>query len=203
MNNSPSFVRPGGRAYVSPEGIIYGTDGKLRWVYEFDQRKKPTVWLALLWKYVAVAIVVGALFLRLPPDATIFTAIAAQLALIGVAVAVALIVFGVRLLENGPKLCLLFTLDENILSCQQVKGKTDKEKVTHAFAQWVGGQSQPSLRVCGLRTVRLDCVKKLVADPERNYIRLRGAKGLNTVFAERQQISIVLDYLKQHCHQVK
>lgn len=199
MNNIPGFVRPGGKAYVSPEGIIYGTDGKLRWVYEFDQRKKPTVLLALLWKYVAVALVVGALFLRLPPEATIVTAIGAQLALIGVAAAAALVVFGVHLLGNGPVVCLLFTMDEQTISCQQVKGKTDREKVTHAFAQWVGGQSQPSLRVCGLRMVRLDCVKKLAAHPERNRIRLGGVKRGLSIFAEPQQFQTVLDWLKRHC----
>ncbi len=207
MNNIPGFVRPGGRAYVSPEGIIYGTDGKLRWAYEFDQRKKPTVLLALLWNYVWLCAAVGLLVLLVQVSINGIEALLGSLlvvlALIGVAAVAALVMFGVRLMENGPKLCVLFTLDEDTISCQQIKGKTDKEKVTHAFAQWVGGQSQPSLRVCGQRTARLDCVKKLVADPERNHIRLQGAKGLNTVFAEQQQISTVMDYLKQHCHQVK
>lgn len=203
MNNIPGFVRPGGKAYVSPEGIVYGTDGKLRWAYEFDQRKKPTVLLALLWKYVAVALTAGVLFLWLPMETKIVTAVMAQLVLVGVAVAVALAVFGVHLLENGPVVCLLFTMDEETLSCQRVKGKGDKETVTHAFAEWVGGQSQPSLRVCGLRTVRLGCVKKLAAHPERNRIRLRGAKGAPTVFAGPQQFQTVLDWLKERCSQSK
>ncbi len=207
MNNVPGFVRPGGRAYVSPKGIIYGTDGKLRWAYEFDQRKKPTVLLALFWNYVWLCAAVGLLVLLVQVGingiGALLDSLLVVLALIGVAAVAALVVFGLRLVENGPIVCLLFTMDENTLSCQQVKGKTDKEKVTHAFAEWVGGQSQPSLRVCGMRTARLDCVKEIAADPDRNCIRLRGPKKAPAVFAEPQQIPVVLDYLKRHCPRTK
>ena len=34
MSNTHPNVRPGGSPYVSPEGIVYGTDGKLRWANE-------------------------------------------------------------------------------------------------------------------------------------------------------------------------
>lgn len=198
MNEVPGYVRPGGKAHVSPEGLIYGTDGKLRWVYEIDQRKRPTVLMSLLWNYVAIALVVGALFLRLPPQATAPTTVAAWAALVGVAVMAALVVFGVRLMENGRFVCLVYTLDEQAISCQQIKGKTDKEQVTHAFAVWVGGQSQPAVRVCNLRQTALDRVRSVVADPARNRIRLRGGKGLREILVRPQQLAPVLEQLEQH-----
>lgn len=201
MNHIPGHVRPGGTSYVSPEGIIYCTDGKLRWVYEIDQRKCPTVLLGLLWKYVAAALVVGALFLRLPPDAGIVTIVMAQLSLIGVAAALALVMFGVRLLETGRYVCLVYTLDEQTVSCQQVKGKARKEKVTHAFAVWVGGQSQPAVRVCSLRETPLGDVRAVEAEPKKQRIRLRGKKSL-ALRVETQQFQPVLDYLKAYCPQV-
>lgn len=207
MNNIPSFVRPGGKAYVNPEGIIYGTDGKLRWAYQFDQRKKPTLLLAMLRKDVSLCVAVGVLILLLKIStdglAALRSSLPVLLGLIAVGALVAVASFGLHLLQDGPLVCLLFTMDEHTLSCQQVKGRADKETVTHAFAAWVGGQSQPSLRVCGLRTVKLSDVTAVVADPGRQRIRLRGGKGLNTVFAEPQQIPVVLDYLQQHGSQVK
>ncbi|MBQ3556666.1 MAG: hypothetical protein IJA11_02585 [Oscillospiraceae bacterium] len=198
MNNIPGHVRPGGTSHVSPEGLIYCTDGKLRWVYEIDQRKKPTVLLSLLWKYVAAALVVGAMFLRLPPDAGIFTIVMAQLSLIGAAAALALVMFGVRLLENGRYICLVYTLDDQTASCQQVKGKTRKEKVTHAFAVWVGGQSQPAVRVCALREVRFDHVRVMEIKDSKQRIELRGKKNL-ALWLEPQQLQPVLNHLKVHC----
>ena len=199
MSNVPGYVRPGGKSYVSDEGIIYCTDGKLRWVYELDQRKCPTVLLDLLWKYAAIALVVGALFLRLPPQATLGTAVVAELTLVGAAALAALVVFGVRLLEHGRFICLVYTLDEQVISCQQIRGKTNKEYVTHAFAVWVGGQSQPAVRTCKLRQTPLACVRSVVAAPARNRLRLRGAKGLRTVFVAPRQLPVVLDCLTRYC----
>lgn len=199
MNEVPGYVRPGGKSYVSPEGLIYCTDGKLRWVHEFDQRKCPTVLLDFLWKYVALALVVGALFLHLLPRAGGWAVAGTWAALIGAAVVVALARFGLRLLENGRFVCLVYTLDEQSISCQRIKGKTDKAYVTHAFAVWVGGQSQPAVRVSDMKQARLDRVRALVCVPGDNRIRLRGAKGLGTVFVEPQQLQPVLDRLKQSC----
>ena len=52
MNLSDSFPqshpsRPDKQASISPEGIILGVDGKYRWVYEADRRKRPTLIVAL------------------------------------------------------------------------------------------------------------------------------------------------------------
>ncbi len=198
MNNIPGHVRPGGTSYVSPEDIIYCTDGKLRWVHEIDQCKCPTVLLTLLWKYVAVALLVGALFLRLPPESNVFDLIVAQLTLIGVAVALALVMFGVRLLETGRYVCLVYALDEETVSCQQVKGKVNKEKVTHAFAVWVGGQSQPAVRVSSMREVPLCAVRAIVPDFKRSRIKLRGKRSL-AISTEPRQFQVVLDHLRRSC----
>ena len=196
MNNIPGFVRPGGKAYVSPEGIVYGTDGKLRWAYEFDQRKQPTVLWSALRKYMTLGAVVGLVLLLVQGG---IGGLMALLVAMAAGAAAAGIAFVVYRMEHGPIVCLLFTLDGETVSCQRIKGKTDKEKVTRAFGEWVGGQSQPSLRVCGMKTARLDCVKKLTADPARNRIRLGGVKQVPVVCVEPQQMEPVLNCLRQHC----
>lgn len=195
--------RPGGKAYVSPEGIIYCTDGKYRWVYEFDQRKRPTLLLSLLWKFVSVGAIAGmlALLTRVGTGAAapFWSGLLITLALMAAGTLVSLTVFAAHILQNGPTQCLLFTADEDMISCQQVRGKTNKEKVAHAIAAWVGGQSQPSLRFYDPNAVRLDTVTSIAPEPKHGLIRVNGLK----VYAEPEQFPLILNYLKRQCPRAK
>lgn len=206
MNNIPGHVRPGGTSYVSPEGIIYCTDGKLRWVYEIDQRRKPTVLLQLLGKYVGLCAVVGALIMLVQGGTggapALLGSLPVVLCLLAAGALLAAVSYATHRLQNGPFVCFVFTTDEGMISRQQVKGKANKEKVTRAFAAWVGGQSQPAVRVCSLREVSFGDVHAVKVQPKKQRIRLRGKKSL-TVHAEAQQFQPVLDYLMEHCPQVK
>lgn len=193
--------RPGGTAYVSPEGIIYCTDGKFRWVYEIDQRKQPTLLLSLLWKLMALGVIAGLLILVVRMSSqghtVFFSGLLVILALVTAGALVSAAIFAFRLLKNGPFQCLLFTADEAMVTCQQVKGKMNKEKVAHAIAAWVGGQSQPALRFHDADTCRFDGVSTIHPDSRRHTIRL----GNLTVLAEEAQFSLVLDYFKKQCSQ--
>ena len=195
--------RPGGKAYVSPEGIIHCTDGKFRWVYAFDQRKKPTVLLSMLWKYMILCAIAGAILLTFRIRSNGVAALPAGLAVIAVLVLlgglVALGFFGAHLLQNGPFVCLLFTMDGEMISCQQVKGKTTPEKVAHAIAAWVGGQSQPSLRFYDPCASRFAGVRTIQSVRARHCIRLRGADGSTAIFADEIQFPLVLEYLQTNC----
>ena len=137
MTNSQSHVRPGGSAYVSPEGIIHGTDEKYRWAYE-------TASLPIL-----------------------------------------------------PRRCLLFTLDENRVSRCLVKGRATVDEVTHAFAVWVGGQSQPALRFEPPKVLELSTVRRITVDRTRGLIRLNRF----VLLASPQQLDPILDLLRQNCPQ--
>ncbi len=194
--------RPGSKAYVSPEGIIYCTDGKYRWVYEVDLRKRPSILLSLLWKFMAVGAILGTLLFlfRMSENgiAAIWIGLLLLLGLTAAGALAALVVFAAQILRNGPVRCLLFTADESTVSCQQVKGKTSKEKVAHAIAAWVGGQSQPSLRFYDPHVVHLQAVTSLAPDPRHHLIRAGGLK----IYAEPEQFSLVLDYLKRQCPRV-
>lgn len=207
VSNIPDYVRPGGRSYVSPEGIIYCTDGKVRWAYELDQCKRPTRLLSLLYKWIAVGAAVGVLILLLEAAAGGAAALLSGLpvlpGLMAAGAVVALVSFGVQLLQGGRVVCLLFTMDEQSISCRQVKGENDKEKVTHAFAVWVGGQSQPALQFCSLREARFDRVTAIEADQTRHSIKLRGAERFGAVLVEPQQFRPVLNHLKEQCLHIK
>lgn len=135
--NNPSHVRPGGSACVSPEGVVHGTDGKLRWACE----------------------------------------------------------------SGLPRRCLLFTLDESRVSRSRVKGRATADEVTHAFAVWVGGQSQPALRFDPPKTLELSAVSRITAAPARNRIVLKaGLKRLSLLVMPRQ-FDPILAFLRQNCPQ--
>lgn len=199
--------RPGGKAYVSPEGIIHCTDGKFRWVYAFDQRKKPTVLLSMLWKYMILCAIAGAVLLafRISSEgmASLPGGLLVLAALVLLGGLVALAFFGAHLLQNGPFVCLLFTMDGEMISCQQVKGKNTQEKVAHAIAAWVGGQSQPALRFYDPCTNYFDCVRSIQTDAGRSRILLQGTDGRNAIFADEAQLPLVLEYLQANCPNVK
>jgi len=138
MTDMRSHVRPGGSPYVSPEGIVCSTDGKLRWACE--------------------------------------TA-------------------GLR------RRCLLFTLDETRVSRSQVKGKATAAEVTHAFAVWVGGQSQPALRFDPPKTLELNAVTRIIVDRTRNVIRLKRGLGSFDLLLRAQQLDAITDFLRSCCPQ--
>lgn len=194
-----SRPRPGQTAHVSPEGIIYCTDGKFRWVYAIDQRKEPTMLLSMLWKYVILCVIAGAVLLAFRLSSEGMAAIPMGLAVIALLALlgglVALIFFAFHLLKHGPFRCLVFTADEETVSCQQVKGKMTKEKVAHAIAVWVGGQSQPALRFYDADTCSFERVSTIRALPAKNTIRI----GTLTVLADEAAFPLVLDYFKRQC----
>lgn len=140
------FPPPGASPNLSPEGIIYGTDRKCRWVYELPAR---------------------------------FT------------------LFG-----GGPR-CLLFTLDETAISCRQVKGRARREEVTHAFAVWVGGQSQPALRFQAFQQVPLARVRRIIPNSAKNRIDLRGPGCRLRLYADSRQFNTVLGHLHGYCPQAE
>lgn len=145
IHSSP-FPRPGENAYVSPEGIIYGTDGKCRWVCDVPRLLGPLL---------------------------------------------------------GSPRCLLFTMDETSISSCQVKGRIHKDEVIHAFAVWVGGQSQPALRFQAPRTVRLSAVKRITPSPAKHLIRLSTGLSGFSIHADPRQFSFILDHLTRYCPQAK
>ena len=195
MEKETVSVRPGGEAYVSPEGIIHSTDGKCRWVYEIDRWTDSTQWVAGVWKFALAGAVLGVLTLVWKAEGGVRTA---------VEVFAALTAFGaVRhiwdVLTQGRKRCVLFAMDEHTISCQQVKGKADKEKVAHTVSVWVGGQSNPSLRFETPVETALFGVRTVVADRTKGQFRLSGASGRNRIRVEGAQFDFVLERLKQYC----
>ena len=97
--------------------------------------------------------------------------------------------------------CLLFTLDENRVCCSRVKGHATADEVTHAFAVWVGGQSQPALRFEPPKVLELRAVRRIIVDRPRNAIHLKRTWGGFVLHVSPQQLDPIADFLRRHCPQ--
>ena len=195
MEKETVSVRPGGTAYVSPEGIIHSTDGKYRWVCEIDRWTDCSEWVCDGWKFALAGVVLGVLTLLLKVEGGVLTAVK----VFAVLTALGAVLHGWSVLTQGRKRCVLFTMDEDMVSRQQVKGKADKEKVAHTVSVWVGGQSNPSLRFETPVETAFSGVRTIVADRARGQFRLSGTSGRNRIRVEDAQFDFVLEQLKQCC----
>ena len=97
--------------------------------------------------------------------------------------------------------CLLFTLDKSRISRSRVKGRATADEVTHAFAVWVGGQSQPALRFEPPKVLELSAVRRITADRTRGLIRLGRTRGSLALLVSPQQLDPILAFLRRNCPQ--
>ena len=97
--------------------------------------------------------------------------------------------------------CLLFTLDKSRISRSRVKGRATADEVTHAFAVWVGGQSQPALRFDPPKTLELSAVRRIIPNPARNLILLKVGLSRFSILVNPQQLDPILDFLRRNCPQ--
>lgn len=195
MDGKTMQVRPGGTAYVSPEGIVHSTDGKYRWVYQLNRWTDRSQWLDGVKWYGIAGAVLGVLSLLWKVEGGVGTAIGLFLAL----TALGVVLYGLELLTGGKTKCLLFTMDEEMVSCQQVKGKADKDKVLHTVSVWVGGQSNPSLQFEKYVETAFFGVRSIVADRARGQFRLSGKSGRICIRVEGAQFDFVLEQMNKTC----
>lgn len=97
--------------------------------------------------------------------------------------------------------CTLFTMDEHTVSRRQVKGRASKDEVVHAFAVWVGGQSQPALRFHPPKSFDLSAVRHITVHRARGLILLRRGWSRFVLPVSPEQLDPVLDFLRLHCPQ--
>lgn len=207
MDNMDHVARPGQKAYVSPEGIIWSTDGKLRWVCQLNKWADTTKLAAKMKKYVCVGAALGLVFALSDfgdgLNAGLLAALRFLPAFAACGALLALLRYAMDCLSDGGSCCVLFAMDETMVRRQQVKGKADKDAVAHTVAVWAGGQSQPALRFEEPVETSLAGVRCIVADRAHSLLRVKGAAGTNRICVEGEQFDFVLDWLKKHCPQAE
>ncbi|MHB1133749.1 MAG: hypothetical protein ACYC4L_15355 [Chloroflexota bacterium] len=192
------------------DNIFQGTDGQLRWIYEFSLFRNPTV-LILVWKILSFIILGMFLFmLLLEAGSNNFTAAFTGLAPVFVALLGGMLVlsafsYALYALLMGGKYCVIFEMDANGVKHTQMNRQFKK-------AQWLSlltvmaGAAAGSFSTMGAgllassrRSVysEFSQVKAIQVDRRWSVIKLRTSNMMhNQIYAGEADFDFVLGYIQ-------
>lgn len=198
---------------VSP-GVTLGEDGVMRWVYELNMWKNPTL-LITIWKLLLLAALVPALLvavLRLV-DGDGLSAALGTFAQVGGLVAVVvtalmLMAYPLVALINGGKYCVIFEMDDVGIRHIQMQRQFRRNQVLALLTVLAGAasgnaQSMGAGVLAGSRrslyTAFRD-VREVKPIERRQVIHLRSKLVRNQVYAEPADFAWVLKNIEARCH---
>lgn len=199
---------------ISP-GIIKGEDGILRWVYEMNMWKNPTL-VITIGKVLLLAALVPALltfFLTLSDGLGVAILMSCQImAIVAVFVGpLMLLAYPLVALINGGKYCVIFEMDENSIKHIQMQSQYQKNQVLQMLVVLGGAmagnvQTTAAGMLAGSKQSLLssfDKVKTITVNEKRHVIYVNEKLTRNQVYANPEDFGFVRDYLISHCKNAK
>ncbi len=196
-------------------GVVKGGDGILRWVYEMNMWKSPTL-VITIWKVLMLAAVVPALllfFLNLGDG--IGTALLAFVKVLGI---VAGIVTGLMLLAyplvavlNGGKYCVLFEMDDQRVKHIQMQKQFKKNQLLSMIVSLAGVmagnvQATAAGMLAGSKQSSLSSfekVKSITVNERRHVIYVNEKLSRNQVYADTADFAFVSSAIISRCKKAK
>ena len=196
---------------LSP-GILTGTDGVHRWVFEMSMWRNSTIPKTIA-KVVFISSMVPALLMMfLTLERGIGTAIRAFLEVAGLVLAIMAVLFLLAYIlvsvVYGGKYCVAFEMDQRGVRHMQLQNQFKKGQVLSMLTVLAGLASGSPLTagaglLAGTRSSSysdFSKVKSLVADPGKHVIYVDEKVKRNQVYVPREDFEAVLAYLADHCH---
>jgi hypothetical protein len=199
---------------VSP-GVVMGGDGILRWVYEMNMWKNPTL-VITIWKVLLLAAFVPAcLIFFITLEDGIGSAFLAFVSIMGI---VAFIVTGLMLLAyplvavmNGGVYCVLFEMDDSCLKHIQMQNQFKKSQVLALIVSLAGVmtgnlQATAAGMLAGSKRSslsRFEKVKSITVNEKRNVIYVNEQLEHNQVYADSADFGFVRDTIISRCKKAK
>lgn len=194
------------------ENIVFGTDGKLHWYYEFKLMKNPTI-LKVLWKIFFWIFVVMWAFLSIVnaseghfnmKDFLDFSKIFLFI-LVGVEALVAVSYLLYAALQ-GFKYCVLFEMDEEGVKHTQMPKQFKKAQAMSLMTILMGMASgKPGVVGTGMlagakqsMVSSWTAVRSIEIDAKHNVIKVNERLNKNQVYAEDADFQYVEEYIKSH-----
>jgi len=192
-----------------------GQDGILRWVYEMNMWKNPTlvitIWKVLLLAALAPALLVFLLGLGdgIGPAILAFAKIMGIVA--GIVTGLMLLAYPLVAVINGGKYCVVFEMDENGVKHIQLQKQFKKSQVLSmvvtlagvmtgnlqaAGAGMLAGSKQSSLSSFGK-------VRSIVVNENRHVIYVNEKLSHNQVYADSSDFAFVCDYIISRCKKAR
>lgn len=199
---------------VSP-GVVMGRDGILRWAYEMNMWKNPTL-VITIWKVLLLAALVPALlifFLNLGDG--IGSAFLAFVTIMGIVVVIVtgLMLFAYPLVAvmNGGIYCVIFEMDDKSVKHIQMQKQFKKSQVLSMIVTLAGvmagniqataagmlaGSKQSSLSSFGK-------VKSITVNEKRHVIYVNEKLSHNQIYADSADFTFVRNTIISRCKKAK
>ncbi len=196
-------------------GIVIGKDGVLRWVYEMNMWKNPTL-VITIWKVLLIAALVPALLVFFMSFGDGFEAALILFVRIfgitaGIVTVLMLLAYPLVALLNGGKYSVVFEMDETSIKHIQMKKQFKRNQVLAmvvVLAGAVSGNNQTTAAgmLAGSKQSSLSCfenVKTIVVHKKRNVLFVNESISHNQVYAEPADFSFVSEYLISRCKKAR
>lgn len=201
---------------VLKQGVTLCDDGKYRWIYAMNMWKNPTILFLILKIFYGIFAVGGVLLvimsLTQPAyEGKLWENLGYFLIFVAFFTVLILIAYSIVAAMYGGKYIILFTMDEQGITHEQVKEQARKARKLGALTAAVGA-GRGSLSMMGLgasvaaRTSMssdFSMVRSVKAYKWRNVIKIREILSNNQVYARDEDFDFVLQYIREHCPRVK
>ncbi len=199
---------------VSP-GVVMGEDGILRWVYEMNMWKNPTL-VITIWKVLMLAALAPALlifFLTLEDGiGSAFLAFFQIMGIVaGIVTVLMLLAYPLVAIMNGGKYCVMFEMDDTHVKHIQMPKQFQKSQVLALIVSLAGAMAG-NMQAAGAGMLagskqssvsRFEKVKSITVNEKRNVIYVNEKLSHNQVYADSADFAFVRDSIITHCKKAK
>lgn len=196
-------------------GIVRGEDGVLRWVYEMNMWKNPTlvitVWNILLLVALFPAILMFLLSMGEGAGFAFLTMIKVYGLVAGIMTVLMLLAYLLIVALNGGQYCVLFEMDEKGVKHIQMQKQFKRNQILSMITVLAGiaaGNVQTTAAGVMAGTKRstysdFDKVKEVKINHKRNVIFLNENLTHNQVYANKEDFNFIADFIIKQCGKAK
>lgn len=194
-----------------PQGVTIDDHGMMRWVYEMNMWKNPTV-LITIGKVLLIASLAPSILMffltsfedGLMAGISVFFQI--EVIIIGIILGLLIIAYPLVSVINGGKYCVVFEMNAHGINHIQIQKQFKKNQVLAMITTVAGALSgSPQTAGAGLMAASrqhlyspFSSTKKLVLKPKRHVIYINEILKHNQIYANDAQYDFVANYIKEH-----
>lgn len=196
-------------------GIITGSDGVFRWVYEMSLWKNSTIPKTVAKVVFFASMVPGLLVTLLTLEqgiaeaAKVFLGVAGLV--LGIMAVLFLMAYVVVSVMYGGKYCVAFEMDNKGVKHIHMQKQYKKSQVLSMLTILAGlaagsPQTAGAGLLAGARNTSYSSFPKVIgikADPKRNVIYVNESANRNQVYAADEDFEAILEYLSAYCKKAK
>ena len=199
---------------VSP-GVVMGMDGVMRWVYEMNMWKNPTL-VITIWKVLLLAALAPALlvfFLNLGDGiVSAFLAFFKIIAIVaGIVTLLMLLAYPLVAIMNGGKYCVMFEMDDKCVKHIQMQQQFKKSQIL-AMIVSLAGMLTGSAQTAGAGLLsgskqstlsRFEKVKSVTVIEKRHVIYVNENLTKNQIYADTVDFAFISNAIINRCNKAK